>query len=60
MCTDNLGKISSQWDGLRHYRYQNLKKYYNGATRDDIDSSSTLGIEGCHAFDPGTLTHLVR
>ena len=40
------GKISSQWDGLRHYGYQDLKKYYNGATCDDIDSSSTLGIQG--------------
>jgi hypothetical protein len=46
MCTDNLGKISSQWDGLRHYGYQDLKKYYNGAACDDIDSSSTLGIQG--------------
>jgi hypothetical protein len=46
MCTDNLGKISSQWDGLRHYGYQNLKKYYNGATCDEINSSSTLGIQG--------------
>jgi hypothetical protein len=46
MCTDNLGKISSQWDGLRHYGYQNLKKYYNGATCDDINYSSTLGVQG--------------
>jgi hypothetical protein len=31
---------------LRHYGYQNPKKYYNGATCDEINSSSALGIQG--------------
>jgi len=38
-------QISSQWDGLRHYGYQDLNLFYNGVTTDEINSSAKLGIQ---------------
>lgn len=29
-------QVSSQWDGLRHFAYQNEQKFYGGITMDDI------------------------
>jgi len=37
-------QCSTQWDGFRHYGYQNAKKFYNGFTQDDLTSSNVLGI----------------
>ncbi|KAI9669389.1 MAG: hypothetical protein M1831_000425 [Alyxoria varia] len=39
---------SSQWDGLRHFAYQNEQKFYNGATLKDIHDDPD-GILGIHA-----------
>lgn len=39
-------QISTQWDGLRHYGYQKLNKFYNGATAEEINASpSRLGLQ---------------
>ncbi|KAJ5884729.1 hypothetical protein N7495_009239 [Penicillium taxi] len=35
---------SSQWDGFRHYAYQGLRKFYNGHTIEDIESSDVIGL----------------
>ncbi|KAJ5609953.1 putative cyclase [Penicillium lagena] len=37
-------QCGTQWDGLRHFGYQDAKKFYNGVTQDEISSSETLGI----------------
>ncbi|CAI7576423.1 unnamed protein product [Penicillium bialowiezense] len=37
-------QISSQWDGFRHYGYQESKKYFNGSTLDDLLTSNVIGI----------------
>jgi len=37
-------QCSTQWDGLRHFGYQDAKKFYGGVTQDDIASSNVLGI----------------
>lgn len=36
---------SSQWDGFRHYGYQQAKKYYGGRTQQDVESSEVIGID---------------
>ncbi|KIW08442.1 uncharacterized protein PV09_01345 [Verruconis gallopava] len=38
-------QCSTQWDGLRHYGYQEAKVFYNGVTQKDIESSNLLGID---------------
>ncbi|KAF4126217.1 putative cyclase [Geosmithia morbida] len=35
---------SSQWDGFRHFGYQDSGLFYNGRTVEDIASSNVLGI----------------
>ncbi|OAA65392.1 hypothetical protein SPI_02179 [Niveomyces insectorum RCEF 264] len=34
---------STQWDGFRHYAHQTSRKFYNGATEDDIRNSHRIG-----------------
>ncbi|KAI2633872.1 hypothetical protein GGS21DRAFT_116778 [Xylaria nigripes] len=29
-------QVSSQWDGFRHFAYQDIQRFYNGATQEDI------------------------
>ncbi|PGH17553.1 hypothetical protein AJ79_01153 [Helicocarpus griseus UAMH5409] len=41
---------SSQWDGLRHFGYQNEKKFYNGVTMDDIHGSEDSTVNGIQAW----------
>lgn len=36
---------SSQWDGFRHYGYQNAKRYYGGRSQQDIETSEVIGID---------------
>lgn len=36
---------SSQWDGFRHYGYQQAKRYYGGRTQQDIETSEVIGID---------------
>lgn len=44
-----IHQISTQWDGFRHYGYQNLKVFYNGATAEDFSGSAKLGMHGMRA-----------
>jgi hypothetical protein len=37
---------SSQWDGFRHYAYQNERLWFNGKTLDDLLSSDVNGTQG--------------
>lgn len=39
-------QISSQWDGFRHYGYQDAKLYFNGQTLEDLLSTKVNGIHG--------------
>ena len=39
-------QISSQWDGFRHYGYQDAKLYFNGHTLEDLLSTKVNGIHG--------------
>ncbi|GLA88928.1 hypothetical protein AtubIFM56815_003395 [Aspergillus tubingensis] len=44
-------QISSQWDGFRHYGYQNEKIYLNGCTLEEIQTGDRNGIHGLfHIF----------
>ncbi|KAK3369820.1 hypothetical protein B0H63DRAFT_440074 [Podospora didyma] len=36
---------STQWDGLRHYGYQNEKVYFNGIKQENFDQSANYGID---------------
>lgn len=36
---------SSQWDGLRHYGYQQRKMFYGGRTQADIEAGDVIGID---------------
>lgn len=36
---------SSQWDGFRHYGYQNAKLYYGGRTQREVESGDVIGID---------------
>ncbi|KAJ5733592.1 hypothetical protein N7493_002378 [Penicillium malachiteum] len=35
---------SSQWDGFRHYANQKARKFYNGHTTEEIESSDVIGL----------------
>lgn len=37
---------SSQWDGFRHYGYQDSKVFFGGRTTEDILSSGVIGTDG--------------
>ncbi|GAB7351379.1 hypothetical protein MBLNU459_g2060t1 [Dothideomycetes sp. NU459] len=37
---------SSQWDGLRHFAYQEAQKFYNGVTLDDIHGPNKTNVNG--------------
>ncbi|KAJ9608742.1 hypothetical protein H2200_006513 [Cladophialophora chaetospira] len=37
-------QCSTQWDGFRHYAYQNTQQFYNGYTQKDIEAGGSLGI----------------
>lgn len=37
-------QCGSQWDGFRHYGYQQRKRYYGGRTQEQLTSSKSLGI----------------
>lgn len=37
-------QCGTQWDGFRHYAYQKTRKYYGGRTREELQSSRTIGI----------------
>ena len=39
-------QISSQWDGFRHYGYQEEQLYYGGHVLNDLLSSDVIGIQG--------------
>ncbi|KAI1332083.1 hypothetical protein F5Y16DRAFT_394784 [Xylariaceae sp. FL0255] len=39
-------QVTSQWDGLRHYGYQNEKLFYNGVSQKDIHA---VDEKGCKA-----------
>jgi hypothetical protein len=36
---------SSQWDGFRHYGYQQAARYYGGRTQSDLENTSIIGID---------------
>lgn len=36
---------SSQWDGFRHYGYQQAKQYYGGRSQQDVETSEVIGID---------------
>ena len=36
---------SSQWDGFRHYGYQQAARYYGGRTQQDIENTGIIGID---------------
>lgn len=36
---------SSQWDGFRHYGYQQAARYYGGRTQQDIENTEIIGID---------------
>ncbi|APA13327.1 hypothetical protein sscle_11g080970 [Sclerotinia sclerotiorum 1980 UF-70] len=37
-------QCSSQWDGFRHFGYQDHKTYFNGCTQEEIHNSTRNGI----------------
>lgn len=37
---------SSQWDGFRHYGYQDAKVHFNGVTPEEISSTKVMGVDG--------------
>lgn len=39
-------QISTQWDGFRHFGYQESKKWFNNHTLDDILQTKVNGIHG--------------
>lgn len=39
-------QISTQWDGFRHYGYQESKKWFNDHTLDEILQTKVNGIQG--------------
>ncbi|KAH8817139.1 hypothetical protein F5884DRAFT_778536 [Xylogone sp. PMI_703] len=36
---------SSQWDGFRHFGFQKEEKFYNGKTREDLETTALNGIQ---------------
>lgn len=43
---------SSQWDGFRHFGYQDAELFYNGRTVTDIAETNVLGIHS--SYNPQT------
>ncbi|KAK2843905.1 hypothetical protein FQN49_005957 [Arthroderma sp. PD_2] len=41
---------STQWDGLRHFAYQNEKRFYNGVTMDDIHGENGSTVNRIQAW----------
>lgn len=41
---------SSQWDGLRHFGYQEQRLYFNGRTLDDILTTKINGIHSAYFY----------
>ncbi|KAI9732646.1 MAG: hypothetical protein M1834_003983 [Cirrosporium novae-zelandiae] len=41
---------SSQWDGLRHFGYQKLGKFYNGVTVEEISGEGATNVNGIHVM----------
>lgn len=39
---------SSQWDGFRHFGFQKEEKFYNGKTRQDLETTTLNGIQGTY------------
>lgn len=38
-------QCSSQWDGFRHFGYQQTRKFYGARTQTDIEASDIMGID---------------
>lgn len=36
---------SSQWDGFRHYGYQQAARYYGGRTQRDLETTQIIGLD---------------
>jgi hypothetical protein len=36
---------SSQWDGFRHYGYQQAKQYYGGRSQQEVQETEVIGID---------------
>lgn len=36
---------SSQWDGFRHYGYQQAARFYGGRTQQDLETTEIIGID---------------
>jgi hypothetical protein len=47
---------SSQWDGLRHYPYQETHLFYNGCTQDDISGPKANLRNGIQRMSPHHLS----
>ena len=45
-----MTKISTQWDGYRHYGYQELRIFYNGVTVDEVSGDNPTTKLGTHAW----------
>ncbi|EUC41071.1 hypothetical protein COCMIDRAFT_30077, partial [Bipolaris oryzae ATCC 44560] len=45
MKTAHDEEISSQWDGTRHYGYQNEKVYFMGHTAEEFNNSNVNGLQ---------------
>jgi hypothetical protein len=43
-------QISTQWDGYRHYGYQQLRIFYNGVTVDEVSGPKSTTKLGTHAW----------
>lgn len=41
---------SSQWDGLRHFAYQQAERFYNNVTMDDIHGPNKTNVNGIGAW----------
>lgn len=41
---------SSQWDGFRHYGYQQAGKFYGGRTQKDLETTDVIGTERVASF----------
>ena len=39
---------SSQWDGFRHFGYQDERVYFNGTTQEQVLNSTVIGTDGAH------------
>lgn len=41
---------SSQWDGFRHYAYQDARVYFGGRTLGDVLGGTGIGIHGATSY----------